>query len=241
MNIVIPMAGFGQRFVDAGYTTIKPLIEIDGKPMVVRAVQSLGLDGQFIFILRKFEGSDRLEEILHKNFYKPIIRQTAPTEGPACTVLTVQELINGHVPLVIANCDQIMEWDKIAFYDFCKYTTFKGFVVTFEGGDVRNSFVKLDEFGKCSKFTEKEKVSDIALAGIHFWKRGRDFIESANRMIKADDRAPNGEFYVSKTYNYMLNWAPYDVGIYHIPLQCFNAVGTPEELDRYLSKKNAKV
>ena len=236
-NILIPMAGFGQRFVDAGFKTIKPLIEIDGEYMAIKSIKSLGIYNHYSFITRRFEDVGKLHTALIENFNNhSICLLEEQTEGPACTALKAKEWINPEEPLIIANCDQIMTWNKKAFTNFCNTTDYDAFVVTFEGGDDRNSFVKLNDDGLCIKFTEKEKISNIALMGIHFWKKAKYFFESAEQMIAQNDRAPNGEFYVSKTYNYLLN--KYNVGIYHIPSQFYNSVGTPEELKSYLKRNN---
>ena len=50
---LIPMAGAGQRFVDGGYDTPKPLIEVDELPMIVQAANSLPVADHWIFICRK--------------------------------------------------------------------------------------------------------------------------------------------------------------------------------------------
>ena len=47
------MAGLGKRFVDDGYNVPKPLIEIDGLPMVVQAAITLPPADKWIFICRE--------------------------------------------------------------------------------------------------------------------------------------------------------------------------------------------
>ena len=43
MIMVVPMAGQGKRFRDAGFALPKPMIPVDGEPMFVRATNSLPL------------------------------------------------------------------------------------------------------------------------------------------------------------------------------------------------------
>ena len=45
MQILIPMAGEGSRFPKSKYPKPKPLIEIDNKPIIYHAVNSLGFNG----------------------------------------------------------------------------------------------------------------------------------------------------------------------------------------------------
>ena len=47
---IIPMAGEGIRFADQGYRLPKPLIPINGVPMVVRAAKCLPDADLWIFI-----------------------------------------------------------------------------------------------------------------------------------------------------------------------------------------------
>lgn len=56
LHNILPMAGRGSRFAEAGYTTPKPLIPVDGQPMLKKALSSLeGIDAEqrYKVILRK--------------------------------------------------------------------------------------------------------------------------------------------------------------------------------------------
>ena len=53
LNVLIPMAGAGSRFQQAGYTFPKPLIEVRGKPMIQIVVENLNVDANFIFIAQR--------------------------------------------------------------------------------------------------------------------------------------------------------------------------------------------
>jgi hypothetical protein len=112
---------------------------------------------------------------------------------------------------------------------------YDGAVVTYHSDTEKNSYVKLDREGNAVQFAEKEVISNVSLNGIHYWRRTQYFIDSANEMIEANDRAPNNEFYVAPTYNYMIKRG-LNVGIFHIPNEQHNAVGTPEDLETYLKK-----
>jgi dTDP-glucose pyrophosphorylase len=231
-NVMIPMAGNGSRFPKDQYLP-KPLIDVNGKPMIVRAIESLDVkNAQWHFIIRKDQFTDLVKNIISKVVVDPrFVEVEKTTEGPACSALLFKEQINNNQELIIANCDQIMEWSSDLF--FHNVRLYDGAVVTYYSDTDKNSYVKLDRTGKAIRFAEKEVISNISLNGIHYWKKGSYFVDSAEAMIKADDRAPNGEFYIAPTYNYMIK-AGRRVGIYHIPNEQHHAVGVPVDLERFL-------
>ena len=231
------MAGLGSRFPRDKYYLPKPLIDVNGRPMITRALESLDIDGQYHFILRNDEFLKITKDVISKTVKNPnfvIVDQT--TEGPACSVLLFKEFINNDDELVTANCDQIMEWSSKLF--FHNVRLYDGAVVTYYSDTDKNSYVKLDRQGRAIQFAEKEVISNISLNGIHYWKKGSDFVESAESMMAADDRAPNGEFYIAPTYNYMIR-AGKEIGIFHIPIEQHHAVGVPIDLERFLKYDKA--
>lgn len=237
MNIVIPMAGEGTRFPRDTYKIPKPLIEIDGVPMVQRAINSLGLIGTYYFIIRKDSYYDQVCTLLHSIYpSSKIISVEETTEGPASSCLLFRDLINNDEELVIANCDQIMWWDSELFLSSARYYKYDGLVVTYTTTTPKNSYARINCEGFVQEIKEKEVISDISLNGIHYWRKGKYFVKSAEEMITFGDRAPNGEFYVGPTYNYMIKNG-YKIGIYHIPNYQHNPVGVPEDLNLFLGKK----
>jgi UDP-N-acetylglucosamine diphosphorylase / glucose-1-phosphate thymidylyltransferase / UDP-N-acetylgalactosamine diphosphorylase / glucosamine-1-phosphate N-acetyltransferase / galactosamine-1-phosphate N-acetyltransferase len=111
MTIVIPMAGLGSRFRDAGFTTPKPLIPVLGRPMYAWAVESLPLASasKLIFILLASQPEcEGLETDILKRYseHDPIVLTTPQlTRGQAETVLLARELIATTEPLLIHNAD----------------------------------------------------------------------------------------------------------------------------------------
>lgn len=233
MNIVIPMAGNGSRFPKEKYLP-KPLIDVHGKPMICRALESLNLDGTYHFVIRLDEYTEVVKDLI-SNYVNSctFIEVDKTTEGPACSALLFEDQIDNDEELVIANCDQIMEWNSYLF--LLNARQFDGCVVTYYSTTDKNSYIRIDKQGLGLELREKVVISNIGLNGIHYWKHGTYFVNSSKKMIVANDRAPNGEFYIAPTYNYMIN-AGQQVGIYHIPNEQHHAVGTPEDLDIYLNK-----
>jgi len=152
MNVVIPMAGLGQRFKDQGFSVTKPLIDICGTPMIVRVIESLQIKGNYTFILRNQDELAKLKDVLlsttkiYPNFIRSVKFLTIDylTDGPASTVLVAKDLINTNEPLVVANCDQIMWWNGKLFQTFCKLSGYDGVVVTYYSNSTKNSYAKIN-------------------------------------------------------------------------------------------------
>lgn len=237
LNIVIPMAGRGTR--TEVYPLPKPLIPINGVPMIERAVQSLNIPGQYIFIRRIYENSqwnDELYQILQRAT-KPygispiILNLYSVTEGPACSAMIAEQYINNDLPLIVTNCDQIMHWDSAPFINAMQHTEVDGIVVTYPANTKKNSYVRLTEDYFAVEFAEKEVISEYSLNGIHFWKKGRYFVESTKAMIEKNIRV-NNEFYVSLTYNQLIERGM-KITIHSILAEQHWAVGTKEDIEKY--------
>lgn len=238
MNIVIPMAGMGSRFKNEGFDVPKPLIEVNGKTLIEHSVSTLGIKGKFIFITREFENQRYNDMLSHK--LKEIepnsieIKLKEPTRGAAETVLTAINHINNQQPLIITNCDQITDWDSDDFINFINNDNIDGCVVTYPSENPKNSFA-LVENGEIIKMYEKTPVSNYALIGVHFWKKGSDFINSAKELIKHFDIEGKPECYISETYNYLIDEGKKIVN-YHIDENEFIPLGTPYDLKIYEGK-----
>ena len=238
MNILIPMAGLGSRFLTKGFQKPKPLIDVNGRTMIIRAIESLGIkDAKYLFVISKNQYTDIIKEEIAKHVTCEFIEIDYITEGPASSALLFEQQINNDEELIIANCDQIMEWDPELF--LLNVRCYDGAVVTYHETTDKNSYARIDNRGHVVEIREKQVISNISLTGIHYWKRGSSFVNSAHAMIEADDRAHNGEFYVGPTYNYMIK-ENLTVGIYHIPNQMHHPVGVPEDLERFLTHENSK-
>ena len=232
MNILIPMAGAGSRFANAGYTFPKPLIEVNGKPMIQVIVENLNIDAHFVFIVLKAHyDMYHLKTLL--NLLCPgcdIIQVDKVTEGAACTTLLAKEFIDNGNPLLIANSDQYVEWDSNEFMYSMQADSIDGGILTFRSTHPKWSFVSLDENGFVDRVVEKEPISDIATVGIYYWTRGSDYVRFAEQMIEKNIRV-NGEFYVAPVYN---------EGIAeHKKIKIFDVkkmwgLGDPEQLDYFL-------
>jgi HAD superfamily hydrolase (TIGR01509 family) len=232
MNILIPMAGAGSRFQQAGYTFPKPLIEVDGKPMIQVVVDNLNIDANYIFVVQKEHrikyNLDTLLNLITPNC--KIVEVDGLTDGAACTTLLAKEFINNDSPLLIANSDQFLEWNSSEFmYKMIEQNVDAG-IVTFTATHPKWSFVKIDEYGYVNEVAEKNPISDIATVGVYYWNKGSDYVKYAEQMIQKDIRT-NNEFYVCPIFNEAIEDAK-KIKTYGIEKMW--GLGTPEDLKTYL-------
>lgn len=234
MNILIPMAGEGKRFSDVGYTTQKPLIPVLGKPMIQSVCENLNVDANYIFIIQKKHLQEgNFEEILKSiDSNCRIILVDELTEGPASTCLLAEKFINDE-PLMIINCDQMIhDFNMNYLIEFMMNTNADGVLGAFISTSNKNSYMKLDDEGKVIEVKEKIVISNIATNGLHIWKKGSDFVESAKEMIEINERY-NNEFYIAPSYNHLIKKGkkilPFFYNL-HFP------IGTPEDLEKYQKK-----
>ena len=231
INVIIPAAGEGSRFKTVGYNLPKPLIPVNETAMIVKAIESLGIVGKYHFVIRNNEYMQQTMDAIYTACPDPnIVSVTYMPEGAAASALIMEDYIDKNSELIIANCDQIMNWNS---YDILSdMRTYDGAVVTIYDNDPKHSYVKTSG-GFAIQFAEKEVISKHALTGIHYWKCAKYFFESAKRMIQENKKSANGEFYIAPTYNYLIEDG-YDIGVCRIKNSQFHPVGTPEDLEKYL-------
>jgi dTDP-glucose pyrophosphorylase len=204
LTIVVPMAGRGSRFAVAGYTDPKPLIPVNGTPMIKLVIDNLTprATHRFVFICQRehvaaYDLAPRLAA------WAPgceIVQIDGITEGAACSVLTAAEHI-GEGPLMIANSDQYVD---VPIDDYlAQGRGYDGLIMTMTARDPKWSFVGPTPEGLVTRVVEKQPISSEATVGVYNFARGSDFVEGAREMIARDLRV-NGEFYVAPVYNMLI-------------------------------------
>lgn len=238
MNILIPMAGLGSRFSNIGIQEPKPLIEVNSRTLIEHSIKSFDVDGKFIFVTRKYENpaySDQLNSLLKQ--LRPeceIIEIDRVTNGASQTALCAREFINNNEPLVIYNCDQIINWDPREFLKFTSDAGVDGAVVLHKEKDPKNSFAEIKN-SRVVQVVEKNPISDDALIGFHYWKRGCDFVVSAEKLLSEFTFHGRPECYISETYNYLIQQGS-SIFPYFVAPNIYIPLGTPEDVARYLGK-----
>jgi dTDP-glucose pyrophosphorylase len=238
LQIVIPMAGRGSRFANAGFTTPKPLIPVGGRPMIQWVIDNVrpSRAHRFTFICLQ-EHLDQYPEVPRElRRICPgceIVPVAAVTEGAACTVLLSRKFIDSADPLMIANSDQIVELDINGYLAAADAPGVAGLIMTFWADHPKWSYCRMRADGTVSEVVEKQVVSNDATVGIYNFRHGRDFVRAADAMIAANLRV-NNEFYVAPTYNQIIA-----EGGKIITMKTgregngMHGVGTPEDLEKF--------
>lgn len=246
------MAGRGSRFVKAGYSNPKPFIDVAGTPMIQRVVENLMPyePHRFIFLARR-EHEPYIKTCM--SFATDVIYVDEVTDGAACTVLLAKDLINSDDSLIIANSDQLVEWNDSkrlidlensrgstiwvretnSIQDMINWaivTAMDAMIATFNASHPKWSYAKVKN-NLVEEVAEKKVISNDATVGIYWYKYGRHFVTCAEQMIKKDIRI-NNEFYVCPVFNEMVGDFNRRVGIY--PVRTMAGLGTPEDLEKYL-------
>ncbi len=248
-RILIPMAGAGQRFADAGYTVHKPAImTVDRKtgsekPMVVCATKDLPgvtADGRnVIYVDRTFHRTDGVEDAI-REYYPQAVFLTVDhlTEGQACTCMLAEPYLNPEEPLLIAGCDNGMDIDCKTFEALtqecdCIVFTYRhnetvlanpnayGWMITDENGEITGTSIK--------KAISDTPMEDLAVVATFWFRRAEIFLEATKKMIAENDRI-NQEFYVDQTVKHVLDLG-YRARIFDIDR--YVGWGTPADYEAY--------
>jgi dTDP-glucose pyrophosphorylase len=235
--IVVPMAGNGTRFSQAGYQDPKPLIEFLGKRMIQHVVESFPLEADWVFIVQQGHIDEyQVDEYLRA--IKPACEIVSvgygATDGAARSMLMTKSLINNERPLGVLNSDNIINWNAQDIFNAWSHSESDGLILVFHDKDPKWSFAKLGKNGYVAEVAEKKPISDYATAGLYFWKRGQDFVKAAEQMIEKNIRV-NGEFYLAPVYNEnILNGEKISLAY----VTAMHGVGTPEDLEKYVAHRS---
>lgn len=238
LDSVIPMAGRGSRFASVGYAQPKPLIPIHEIPMIKVVIDNLRptRPHRFIFICQRehVEAYGLRQKLTEWAPNAELVEIDGITEGAACTVLLAERHISDN-PLMIANSDQFIDCSIDVYLSRIDDPVVDGLIMTMTAHDPKWSFVGLDQTGRVTRVVEKQPISDEATVGIYNFKRGRDFVDAAKRMIAADKRV-NGEFYVASVYEELIE-AGAQINYMNIGREAdgMYGLGTPGDLDLFLS------
>tara|TARA_R100000315_G_C5226204_1_gene137216 strand:- start:661 stop:1392 length:732 start_codon:yes stop_codon:yes gene_type:complete len=233
-NIILPIAGLGQRFTDGGFETPKPLISVDGKYLVEKSLDSIDTsNANLIFIVRQehidaFNIDTKLKDTFGDDI--KIISIGYTTDGALCTCLLAKELVDNESPLAIFTPDCYFEphinVDNIP-------QDYDGLVCTFTSESSAHSYVVLDENDCVTQAAEKEVISNNAVGGFYYFKTGNMFVKYAEKLVEQNMRS-KGEFYICPIYNLLLEdglKVGVDKNTKHLIL------GTPEDLSNYKQKE----
>ena len=230
----MPMAGKGLRLVDAGFEKPKPLVEIKNKTIMEWSINSLNLDEKFIFCtkqehIEKFEIDSKLREIINDCEIVPI---SYDTHGTVDTILNARKLIDNDEELLITDADHYVEWDHEFFNQNIRKRDIDGCTMVYPKPKINEaySFVKLDDDGFVIESAEKIPISSIATVGIHYFKKGSDFVKYADEMIRRNLTVKN-EYYVTPVFNIFVE---NNKKIVTMPVKQMWPLGSKDELNDFL-------
>lgn len=238
LQILIPIAGGNAFFSDhAEYQFPKPLVEIDGKPMIQWVYENLGEIGsqemKFIFILREEDCTRfHLDQTIHilTDGKAAVIRLKEETKGAVCSCLMAIDQLDATQPLLIANGDQIIEKDLAKAVTYFREHDLDGGLVTFESVHPKWSYARM-EGDVVVETAEKRPISKRAIAGIYYFKKAGDFIKGGFEVIKKNTNT-NGIFFVSSTINELILHNQ-KVGAYSIPNDHYHSFYSPQKIKEF--------
>ena len=249
MQIIIPMSGFGERFRKAGYTVPKPLIPVDGKPIIQHVVEMFPGEADFLFICSQ----EHLDEPAYR--MAETLRRIAPggrifgipphKKGPISAVLQARALVKRDQPVFVNYCDFTCFWDWNDFKAFVAETNCSAATPAYRGfhphslHDNNYAFIREDG-GWLTDIQEKQPYTDnrmeeFASSGGYYFASGELCLSAFDEVAERDLNV-NGEYYVSLAHKVV---AQRGLAVAVYPLQHFMQLGTPADLQEYLSWSKA--
>lgn len=243
MQIVVPMSGFGERFRRAGYSKPKPLIEIDGKPIIAHVIDLFPGETDFVFICNRDHLDDRsfaMAETLRKYCPTGRILAIEPHKlGPIHAVLRAADMIDRAAPVVVNYCDFTCYWEWSHFKEFVRASGCDGAIPAYRGfhphslGTTNYAYIR-EQGGWISDIREKQPFTDnrmqeYASTGTYYFRSGEVMLEALQRTCDRDLNV-GGEYYVSLAYKALFEDKA-AVAVY--PIQHFMQWGTPEDVAEY--------
>jgi bifunctional N-acetylglucosamine-1-phosphate-uridyltransferase/glucosamine-1-phosphate-acetyltransferase GlmU-like protein len=204
MLVVIPMAGAGRRFAEAGYSAPKPLIDVLGKTMIQRVIENLELDeAKHIFIVqhehrKKYNLDEKLKEICRASC--EVYETQGLLSGALLSVLEARNSLNVDEELIITNSDQLVVTKPELLISTLRENAADGGFMTFKASGKSWSYARVNERGHVEEVAEKKEISDNATIGVYYWKSSRYFLHCADKFISRK-MTTNGEYYVSPVFN----------------------------------------
>lgn len=249
MKIIIPMSGIGNRFLERGYNTPKPLIEIEGKPIIEHIVAQFNKDeDEFIFICNENHlKKTHLNKVL-TNICTNFKIYSIPEHklGPVHSVLEIEQFIVDDEPYIVNYCDFSWRWDYQRFILHTKQTECEGSVIGYKGfhphllvPDNLYASMKVDQLNQLEEIKEKfsfteNKMDCYQSSGTYYFRKGSHIKKYFQQLIDKKILI-NNEFYVSMVFEEMRKDQKL-ISVYEIPT--FLQWGTPDDLEDYLYWSN---
>lgn len=242
MQLIVPMSGHGSRFKEAGYTAPKPLITVEGKPIIAHVLDMFPGVDDVIFIcnedhLNSTDMQSVLETLRPNSTIVPI---TSHKKGPVYAVAQAFDYISPDIPVMVSYCDFTQRWDFPSFVASTKINNIAGAVPAYTGFHPhllrKNLYagIRVDDAGYMQEIKEKHCFTPSPedshhSSGAYYFGSGellthyfKEFLDSGETL--------NGEYYISMVYPLMLR----DKHMISVPsITHFMQWGTPDDLEEY--------
>lgn len=238
LQIVMPMVGLGSRFAKEGFTTPKPLIDVDGMPMFRKALSSLeNIDApkDYHFVIRQ-------EHVDTQNLDK-LIKEALPeanvivvpelTRGAAESALCAKDYLKPEDGLVLLDCDlwfNSASYKKMVEDSLTGKSQIDGGVLTFKADSPKYSYAEIGDNDMVIRTAEKQVISKTATTGAYFFATAKTYCDAATELLKQPLTDVMPEYYISFVYGLLLKQ---DAKIQAAYVDQFASFGTPEELAAY--------
>ena len=242
MQIIIPMSGSGNRFREAGYVDPKPLIEVDGRPIIEHVVSMFPGESRILFICSEEHlATTRMRNVLNKIAPTSVIAPIKPHKlGPVHAVLMAQDYIDNDSPAIVSYCDYYAAWNYPQFKETMLHEKLDGCVPCYKGFHphllLPNLYagVRASDSGKMLEIREKfsfteDKMDTWQSSGAYYFKSGA-LIKQYFKKLMDLQLSCNNEYYVSMVYRLLIEDG-LDCSVY--PQEFFCQWGTPQDLEIY--------
>ncbi len=241
MHIIIPMSGIGKRFIDAGYKDPKPLIVVDGKPIIEHVCNLFPNENKFTFICnsKHLKETNMREVLLSIKQNATIVEIPNHKKGPVYAVSLIETLIEDDEEIIVNYCDFGTYWDYEGFLKHTRNRDADGAIPSYKGfhphmlGSTNYAFMR-DSEQWMLEIKEKEpftnnRMNEYASNGTYYFKKGK-YVKKYFKELMDRDINLNGEYYVSLIYNLLIK-DNLKVSIYDI--QHMLQWGTPQDVEEY--------
>ena len=230
----IPMAGKGQRFIDKGFETPKPLIEVGGKTILEWSFDSFNWKYcDLVFVVRRDMVDDHNLENFIKNKFGAdvkIVVAENDTDGTVSSCLLAKEFIDNDRKLFITTLDVFFT----PYFDFEKFNfDSDGCILTFDADNPAYSYSDVGSDGYVIRTAEKELISNKASVGLYCFNKGSEFVKYSEKMISDNLRTRN-EFYIAPLYNLLIEDG---LKINTYPINKMYHMGTPDEMNYFIENE----
>jgi dTDP-glucose pyrophosphorylase len=233
---IITMAGFGRRFLDAGYSVPKYRIVVHGRPLFQWSMLSLrsfiDASTSFVFVARADDDAGAfIQEMADalKISVAAVVQLPSPTDGQATTALLARPAIRErNEPVLIYNIDTFVHPSAL----LASAVRGDGWLPCFPGEGDAWSFAATDEHGRVLEVREKVRISPHATVGLYWFSSFKLYEHAYHIHYDIGARLEQGERYVAPLYNTLIAEGR-PVYVEEIPASAVVPLGVPADVQRF--------